>query len=137
MFVGLHVIELYGKFYVDHPPPPEFMLRTEYPIDFPLFHVRSEFSYPSGHSGRTVFLASILICLILASGFSKPVKYGLIGCIAGFTFVMLLSRPYLGEHWTTDVIGGALLGASLGIFSAVFMDKKFSLKKLLKTISKS
>lgn len=137
MFVGFHIIELYGKFYVDHPPPPEFMLRTQYPIDFPQFHVRAEFSYPSGHSGRTVFLASILVCIILASGFSKPVKYALIGFIAGFTFVMLLSRPYLGEHWTSDVIGGALLGASLGIFSAVFLDNKFSLKKLFKLNSKT
>lgn len=134
MFVGFHIIELYGKFYVDHPPPPEFMLRTQYPIDFPQFHVRAEFSYPSGHSGRTVFLASILVCIILASGFSKPVKYALIGFIAGFTFVMLLSRPYLGEHWTTDVIGGALLGASLGIFAAVFLDKKYSFKNALKFI---
>lgn len=129
-FFMFHVIEIYGKFYVDHPPPPQFLLRTQYPIDFPQFHVRAEFSYPSGHSGRTVFLAAIIIAFILSSKLAKPVKLTLIGFVAGFTFVMLISRPYLGEHWVSDVIGGALLGASLGIFSAIFIEEKFSLKRL-------
>lgn len=134
-FAMFHVIELYGKFYVEHPPPPEFFLRTEYPIDFPQFHIRAEFSYPSGHSGRTAFLAAIFIALILASNFSKPVKYTLVGFVGGVTLVMLLSRPYLGEHWVSDVIGGVLLGASLGIFSAVFLDKKFTFKNAFRKIA--
>lgn len=132
MFGFFHIIELFGKNYVEHLPPPEFMLRTERPIDFQPFHVRSEFSYPSGHSGRTVFLASLLIMMVLLTNWSKPVKWCVIGGILGFTFVMLLSRPYLGEHWVTDVIGGALLGASFGIFSALFLDKKLSTGSLLK-----
>ena len=34
-FFGLfHLIELYGKFFVDHLPPPEFMLRTERILNF-------------------------------------------------------------------------------------------------------
>src|SRR4051794_19300705 len=27
MFIGFHVLEVFGKFFVDHPPPPQFMLR--------------------------------------------------------------------------------------------------------------
>lgn len=135
MFGFFHVIELFGKNYVEHFPPPEFMLRTERPIDFHPFYVRSEFSYPSGHAGRTVFLASLLIVMILMSNLSKPVKYLLIGFIGGFTFLMILSRPYLGEHWATDVIGGALLGASFGLFSALFFDKRLSLRNIPKLFS--
>lgn len=131
MFGFFHIVEIIGKFYIDHLPPPQFMLRTEHPIDFPQFHVRAEFSYPSGHSGRTVFLASIFITAVLMSNLSKPLKVILVSVISGFVFVMLLSRPYLGEHWATDVIGGALLGASFGIFSAMFLDKTLSLKNII------
>lgn len=136
MFGFFHIVEIFGKFYVDHPPPPEFMLRTERLVDFPQFHVRAEFSYPSGHSGRTVFLASIFITAVLMSNLPKQWKVILVSGISGFVFVMLLSRPYLGEHWATDVIGGALLGASFGLFSALFLDNNLSMKNILHTIQK-
>src|SRR3989344_3980659 len=45
LFGLFHIIELYGKTFVDHLPPPEFMLRTKHLIEFPMFHVRSEYSY--------------------------------------------------------------------------------------------
>lgn len=122
LYVGFHMIELFGKFFVNHPPPPEFMLRTERIINFPQFHVRSEFSYPSGHSGRTIFISVILVILILRSSkLNKLLKIILISGIVGFDGVMLVSRVYLGEHWTSDVIGGAILGAALGLISGEVM----------------
>src|SRR3989344_5836309 len=64
-FFGLfHLIELYGKLFVDHLPPPEFMLRTERILNFPQYHIRLENSYPSGHAGRAAFL-TILIGLLV------------------------------------------------------------------------
>lgn len=122
LFFSFHLFELFGKFFVDHVPPPQFMLRTKTIIDFPQFHVRVDNSYPSGHAGRTMFLSTILLVLIWqAKGFSKPLKLFLSACIVGFDVVMLVSRVYLGEHWTTDVIGGSMLGMALGLFSAVFI----------------
>src|SRR3989338_8302819 len=44
-YIAFHLFELYGKFFVSHPPPPEFMLRTERILNFPQFHVRPENSY--------------------------------------------------------------------------------------------
>jgi membrane-associated phospholipid phosphatase len=112
-FVTFHIFELFGKYMVNHPPPPEFMLRTERIIQFDQFHVRTEFSYPSGHSGRAVLLACLLLFIIWNSKYSREFKIVSSILIASYVVVMLVSRIYLGEHWTSDVIGGVLLGVAL------------------------
>lgn len=120
LFGMFHVFELYGKFFVDHTPPPEFMLRTKKLAEFPQFHIRAENSYPSGHAGRAMFLSAVLLLFILQSKrFSPPVKFVLISGIIGYDLVMLISRVYLGEHWSSDVIGGAILGLSFGMITYV------------------
>ncbi len=112
-FVAFHIFELFGKYMVNHPPPPEFMLRTERVIQFDQFHVRTEFSYPSGHSGRAVIVACLLLFIIWHSRWSRGLKVLASSIIGVYVVTMLVSRIYLGEHWTSDVVGGALLGLAL------------------------
>ncbi len=117
-FAMFHVIEIYGKTFVKHPPPPEFMLRIEKFLEFPQFHVRSEFSYPSGHAGRTAFISVILLYLVGRSSKLKPMhKYIIYSLIIGFDIVVFVSRISLGEHWASDVMGGVLLGIGLAVIS--------------------
>lgn len=130
LFIGFHLIELYGKYFVNHPPPPHFMLRTETIVNLPQFYVSSDFSYPSGHAGRTTFLSVILILIILShTKFSMWTKILLCGLIVLYDVTMYVSRIYLGEHWSSDVIGGTILGLGFGLITGSFFVRTTSSTK--------
>lgn len=68
----------------------------------PLAATPSRFSFPSAHTASACAATGAF-----PSTIPRPV-------LAGGAIVMALSRPYLGVHYPSDVVAGALVGALAG-----------------------
>lgn len=125
-FVVVLGVETVFKRFLSHPRPPEIYYRYDLPIFFPTSQVETRYAYPSGHMSRTAFLITLgwLALLRKPLGRRRLCFWGLLAV----GFLMAVSRVYLGEHWLTDVAGGALLGTGIGVFVFHFDVSKVGLK---------
>ena len=64
----------------------------------------SEFSFPSGHASNSLSCAWVLFRML-------PKKYGVPALV--LAILIALSRLYVGVHYPTDVICGAIIGVVL------------------------
>lgn len=121
MIVPATTLEVFGKLVLFHPSPPVFFHRTILPEVLPQFYVHTNFSYPSGHMTRTIFIISVVLMLVFFSKQNHILKFIEITFLIFLAFVLALTRVYLGEHWLSDVLGGSILGVSMGLFASVLI----------------
>jgi len=76
-----------------------------------LYHGASSYGFPSGHTTMSVILYGFLAILI-ARGLSSTLRWGFFVIVFVLSFIIAMSRLYLGAHWLSDVLGGFLIGTS-------------------------
>ncbi|MGI4733817.1 MAG: phosphatase PAP2 family protein [Janthinobacterium lividum] len=72
-----------------------------------------QFGFLSSHAANSFALAVCLL-LVLPAGRYRALKIGLFG----WAGLLSYSRIYLAAHYPSDVLGGALIGAALGVGAA-------------------
>lgn len=116
-FVALSGLEFLMKYIVSYTGPGPFFDRN--PSHWSLILHQAPYSFPSGHTFRSLFLLGIWYQR-LHHAFLPPKEHLWLHKLA-ITFLAIgvcYSRIYSGSHWLSDVIGGCLL-AILGLLLSV------------------
>ena len=81
---------------------------------------QSDFSFPSGHTGSSIAASLVMLKQL-------PKKFGIPALILGI--LISFSRLYIGVHYPTDVIVGAIMGAISAMLSIKLYNYIVSRKK--------
>ena len=110
LLLGTVIVELALKLTTGHSPPGPDTSRSLIQL-VPTLDTPS--SFPSGHAARLTFL-SVLAAVLLQRRNATLVA-------AAFVAFTLVARVYIGDHWPTDVLGGAALGVAFALPAAAWL----------------
>jgi membrane-associated phospholipid phosphatase len=74
--------------------------------------LQGDIIFPSGHSSNMVLTGGVIVYLMLRYGKNPPVR--LFAAVwSALTVLTILTSLYIGSHWLTDLVAGALVGGLL------------------------
>ena len=85
-----------------------------------IIEAQSDMSFPSGHTSSSFAAAMVIYCMC-------PKKISIPALI--LAALISLSRIYVGVHYPTDVLAGALVGGAIAVLVCKIYRAKFEKKK--------
>lgn len=101
----------------------KFSVRRERPLVRRLVEEHS-YSFPSGHTMGAVGFYGMMIFFIWRSSIDKTKKIVYTSLLTLLIIAIMVSRIYLGAHFASDVLGGAVLASAFLIVYTSFIKKK-------------
>ncbi|MGE5297741.1 MAG: phosphatase PAP2 family protein [Acidobacteriaceae bacterium] len=102
------VTDLILKNFFDRVRPFKALVDVNYVPNSP-----GSFSFPSGQTGTAFAVAMIFVLL-----FPRKIQTYL---VLAFAFLVALDRIYMGHHYPSDVLAGALIGALVSLLINAFV----------------
>lgn len=122
MYGSGQLLEFILKNILRQSGPPYLFQRIHTQVTFDKSYQQVGYSYPSGHSFRTVFFALVITYLVARKyGYNSMKTYATALITFGFALTVGLAKVVHGGHWTSDIVGGALLAASCATLSLLFV----------------
>jgi membrane-associated phospholipid phosphatase len=81
------------------------------PRPMTLYHGVSAYGFPSGHTTMNLILYGFL-AILLMRGMEGTWRWGNFVAALLISFIIAVSRLYLGAHWLSDVLGGFFIGTA-------------------------
>ena len=109
----------------------KLLIHRERPSVVPFLEPATQYSFPSGHSMVSAIVYLTLGALLSTTTERKSVRIALIVSALLLTFLIGVSRAYLGVHYPTDIIAGWTAGlswASLSYLVSRWMQYKGKMK---------
>ena len=92
-----------------------------------LIKIPSSYSFPSGHT-LTSIIFYVMLVYLLSYNSKKEVRNALIVIASVFSLCIAFSRPYLGVHFLSDILGGIILGVPILLVLINIVNKIFNKK---------
>lgn len=116
------IVSTLVKMLINRPRPAKDLVR--------IIEITRQQSFPSGH---TLFYTVFFGFLIIVMGNLKSLNYylrkGITILCAAMILLIPFSRIYIGAHWFTDVLGGAILGVLCLLILGYFYLPKTEIKQ--------